>query len=160
MQPGEEIESIVDEIEDIISEGKKPFMGGQNSNQRVVDADAVFELLDEIRRVFPEEFQTARRVVKEQDEIIARANQTADSIVADAQQQAMILAGDQEVVRLANQQAEEIREQASQYERDLRYNINDYVDNLLSGTVENLKSVVGQLERTRQAIDDGSANRR
>ena len=114
MQPGEEIENIVNELEDMVADGKKPIMGGgQVSNPRIVDADAVFELLDEIRRMFPEEFQSARRIVKEEDEILARAHQTADSIVADAQQQAMILAGDQEVVRLANQQADDIRDQAT-----------------------------------------------
>ena len=128
MQPGEEIENLVDELEGIVSDGKKPLMGGGQGDMRIVDANDVYELLDEIRRVFPEEFQSARRIVKEEDEILARAHQTADSIVADAQQQAMILAGDQEVVRLAIE--------------------------------DNLKSVISQLERSRQALDDGSNNRR
>ena len=142
MQPGEEVNALCDELEEIVNEGKKPLMGGSGSNPKIVDADAIYDLLDE------------------EDEILARAHQTADSIVADAQQQAMILAGDQEVVRLANQQAEEIRDQASQYERDLRYHINDYAEGVLTGIEDNLKSVIGQLERSRQALDDGSSSRR
>lgn len=161
MQPGEEVNALCDELEEILNEGKKPLMGGSGSNPKIVDADAIYDLLDEIRNVFPEEFNAARRVMKEEEEILAHAHQTADTIVADAQQQAMILAGDQEVVRLANQQAEEIRDQASQYERDLRYHIiNDYAEGVLTGIEDNLKSVIGQLERSRQALDDGSSSRR
>ena len=160
MQPGEEIESLVNELEDIVANGKKPLMsGGQGGQPKIVDADDIFELLDEIRRVFPDEFQTARRILKEEDEILARAHQTANSIVADAQQQAMILAGDQEIVRLANQQAEEIRDQATQYERDLRYHINDYAEVLLKGGEGTRERFVDEFGRARQYLDDGSTHR-
>ena len=74
MQPGEEIENLVNELEDIISDGKKPIMGGTGSNPKIVDADAVYELLDEIRNVFPEEFQTSRRILKEEDENLKAGN--------------------------------------------------------------------------------------
>ena len=118
MQPGEEIESLVDELEQIVSEAKSPLTGG--GQKKIVDAQDIYEILDEIRRVFPQEFTDARRIVKEEQETLDRAQQQASSIIADAQQQAMILAGDQEVVRLAQQQADAIRDQASQYERDTR----------------------------------------
>lgn len=160
MQPGEEIENLIAELEQIVGDGKKPLMGGTGADPKIVDAEAIYEILDDIRNTFPREFEEARRILKQEEEILAHAHQTADSIVADAQQQAMILAGDQEVVRLANQQAEEIRDQASQYERDLRYHINDYAEGVLTGIADNLKSVIGQLERSRQALDDGSNSRR
>ena len=66
MQPGEEIESLVSEIEQIVTEAKSPFMDG--GNKKIIDAQDFYELLDEIRRVFPEEFATARRIIKEEDE--------------------------------------------------------------------------------------------
>ena len=125
MQPGEEIESLVDELEQIVNEAKSPIM--DNGQKKIVDAQDVYEILDEIRRdeirrIFPQEFSDARRILKEEQEMLDRAQQQANSIIADAQQQAMILAGDQEVVRLAQQQADGIRDQAAQYERDTRYN--------------------------------------
>ena len=130
MQPGEEIESLVDELEQIVSEAKSPLTGG--GQKKIVDAQDIYEILDEIRRVFPQEFTDARRIVKEEQETLDRAQQQASSIIADAQQQAMILAGDQEVVRLAQQQADAIRDQASQYERDTRYNAEEYADTVLA----------------------------
>ena len=147
MQPGEEIESLVSEIEQMVTEAKSPFMDG--GNKKIIDAQDFYELLDEIRRVFPEEFATARRIIKEEDETLERARAQAESIIADAQQQAMILAGDQEVVRLAQQQADGIRDQAEQYERDT----------VLAHLEENLKSLTNSVSRVRQTLDENSGPR-
>lgn len=46
MQPGEEIESLVGELEQIVSEGKTPFAAG--GQKKIVDAQDVYEILDEI----------------------------------------------------------------------------------------------------------------
>ena len=156
MQPGEEIESLVDELEQIVSEAKSPLTGG--GQKKIVDAQDIYEILDEIRRVFPQEFTDARRIVKEEQETLDRAQQQASSIIADAQQP-MILAGDQEVVRLAQQQADAIRDQASQYERDTRYNAEEYADTVLAHLEENLKSLTGSVTRVRQTLDENSGPR-
>ncbi len=157
MQPGEEIESLVNELEQIVSEAKSPLTGG--GQKKIIDAEQVYEVLDDIRRVFPQEFTDARRIVKEEQETLDRAQQQASSIIADAQQQAMILAGDQEVVRLAQQQADAIRDQASQYERDTRYNAEEYADTVLAHLEENLKSLTGSVTRVRQTLDENSGAR-
>ena len=157
MQPGEEIENLLDELEQVVSEGKAPFGGG--ANRRIVDADAVFEIIDDIRRVFPQEFSDARRIVKEEGYTLERAQQQADSIIADAQQQAVILAGDQEVVRLAQQQADDIRDRAAQYERDTRYNAEEYADTVLAHLEDNLKTLTNSVTRVRQTLDENSGSR-
>ena len=79
MQPGEEIESLVDELEQIVSEAKSPLTGG--GQKKIVDAQDVYEILDEIRRVFPQEFTDARRIVKEEQETLDRAQQQASAII-------------------------------------------------------------------------------
>lgn len=157
MQPGVEIESLVDELEQIVQEAKSPLMA--DGQKKIVDAPAVFEILDEIRRVFPQEFQDARRIVKEQQDILDHAQQQANGIIADAQQQAMILASDQEVVRLAQMQADQVRDQAAQYERDTRYNAEQYADTVLAHLEENLKSLTSSVSRVRQTLDENSGSR-
>ena len=126
MEPGAEIAQLVDEMEQLLEEAKSPLTGG--AGRKIIEVNDFYEILDEMRSVFPDEFQTARRIIKEEQETLDRAQQQANSIIADAQQQAMILAGDQEVVRLAQQQADAIRDQADQYERDTRYNAEEYAD--------------------------------
>ena len=154
MQPGEEIESLIDELEQVVTEAKSSFGGG--GQRKIVDAQQIFDILDDIRDVFPQEFQEARRVLKEENETLDRAQKQADAIIADAQQQAMVIAGDQEVVRLAAQQAENIRDQAPQYERDTRYNAEEYADTVLAHLEENLKSLTGTVTRVRQTLNENS----
>ena len=151
MQPGEQIESLLDEIEQIIDESKSPLTGGRN--MKIVDSAEI----DEIRDRFPQEFADSRRIVREEQDMLDRAQQQADSIISDAQQQAVILAGDQEVVRLAQQQADQIRDQASQYERDTRYNAESYADSVLANLEDHLHSMAGSVQRVRQTIEDGSS---
>lgn len=157
MEPGEQIEDLVDELEHLINESKSPLTGG--GQKRIIDAQATLEILDEIRMRFPDEFKEARRIVKEEDEILQRAQQQANSIITDAQQQAMILASDQEVVRIAQQQADSIRDQADQYERDTRYNAEEYADAVLAHLEENLNSLTSTVARTRQTLDENSGSR-
>ena len=83
--PGERIESLVDELEGIIEEAKPPF--GKNAQFKVIETEVFFNILDEIRMSYPEEWQKSRRILKERDELLASAAAQADSIIADAQQQ-------------------------------------------------------------------------
>ena len=66
MQPGEEIESLLDELEQVVSEAKTPFTGGMQ--KKIVDSREIYEIIDEIRSMFPQEFADARRILKEEDE--------------------------------------------------------------------------------------------
>lgn len=88
--PGDRIVSLVDELEGLIQEAKTPF--GKNAQMKVIDADVFFNILDEIRMSYPEEWQKSRRILKEREELMASAAAQADSIIADAQQQALTIA--------------------------------------------------------------------
>ena len=152
--PGERIESLVDELEALIEEAKPPFGGG--AQKKVIVTDVFYNILDEIKMSYPEEWQKSRRIIKERDELLASAAAQADSIIADAQQQAMVIAGEQEIVRLAQQQADDIRAQAQQYERDTRYAAEDYADQVFSHLEENLKNLTSTVSRCRQMLNEGA----
>ena len=144
--PGDRIVSLVDELEGLIEEAKPPF--GKNAQFKVIDADVFFNILDEIRMSYPEEWQKSRRILKEREELMASA---------DAQQQALTIAGEQEIVRLAQQQADDIRDRAQQYERETRYAAEDYAEQVFTHLEENLKSLTGTVTRCRQQLNEGAA---
>ena len=144
--PGDRIVSLVDELEGLIEEAKPPF--GKNAQFKVIDADVFFNILDEIRMSYPEEWQKSRRILKEREELMA---------IADAQQQALTIAGEQEIVRLAQQQADDIRDRAQQYERETRYAAEDYAEQVFTHLEENLKSLTGTVTRCRQQLNEGAA---
>ena len=136
--PGDRIVSLVDELEGLIEEAKTPF--GKNAQMKVIDADVFFNILDEIRMSYPEEWQKSRRILKEREELMASAAAQADSIIADAQQQ-----------------ADDIRDRAQQYERETRYAAEDYAEQVFTHLEENLKSLTGTVTRCRQQLNEGAA---
>lgn len=152
--PGERIESLVDELEGLIEQARPPF--GKNQQFKVIETEVFFNILDEIRMSYPEEWQKSRRILKERDELMASATAQADSIIADAQQQALTIAGEQEIVRLAQQQADDIRDRAQQYERETRYAAEDYAEQVFTHLEENLKSLTGTVARCRQQLNEGA----
>lgn len=153
--PGERIESLVDELEGLIEEAKVPF--GKSNQFKMIETEMFYNILEEIRMSYPEEWQKSRRILKERDELLTSAAAQADSIIADAQQQALTIAGEQEIVRLAQSQADDIRERANQYERETRYAAEDYADQVFTHLEENLKSLTSTVSRCRQQLNDGSS---
>ena len=154
--PGERIESLVDELEGLIEEAKSPISKG--AQYKIIETEVFYNILDEIRMSYPEEWQKSRRILKERDELLASAQAQADSIIADAQQQALTIASEQEIVRLAQQQADEVRDRAQQYERETRYSVEEYADQILQQAEENLKSLSGSVARCRQQLNEGSSS--
>ena len=153
--PGERIESLVDELEGIIEDAKPPF--GKNSQFKVIETEVFFNILEEIRMSYPEEWQKSRRILRERDELLASAVSQADSIVADAAQQALTIAGEQEIVRLAQQQADDIRDRAQQYERETRYAAEDYAEQVFTHLEENLKSLTSTVARCRSQLNESAS---
>ena len=153
MYPGELVESLVNELEDIIAEAKSPF--GSNE-KKIIDADTFYNILDEIKMNFPREWEDARRIVREHEDLLSSAAQTADSIIADAQSQAVTIASETEIVRIAQVQADEIRASAQQYERDTRYAAEDYANQVFSHLEENLKGLTSTVTRCRQMLNDSA----
>lgn len=117
--PGSEIEALIEELEDLINDAKSPISGG--GAKKIIDSNAAYEILDDMKGALPEEFQKARRVLRERDEMLASAEEEAAHIVQDARDHAAMLASEQEVVRLAHNQAEEIRRDAEKDAREIRY---------------------------------------
>ena len=146
MQPEREIESLLDELEDVVEQGKTPFM--DNSGNKTVDAQEIFSIIDEIRERFPTEFQEARRTLREREEILVAA-----------QQQAVTIASDQEIVRLAQMQADDIHAQAAEYERETRHNAEEYAERVLGSLEDNLRKMTDTVDGVLRTLQENSSAR-
>ena len=74
------IESLLDEIINIIDEGKSvPF-----TSNILVDAEAIKTAVEDIRLNMPDELTQARKIASERKEILASAQASADDIIEQA----------------------------------------------------------------------------
>ncbi|MBS5449833.1 MAG: ATPase [Coriobacteriia bacterium] len=161
--PGSDIEAFIEELEDLINNAKAPLAGG--GSKKIIDADAAYEILDDIKGALPEEFQKARRILRERDEILDSAEEEAQHIVKDAQDKADTLASDQEIVRLANNQAEEIKRRADSEAREIRYWAENSAEQTfgkleeeLQGVIDKTNSLLSQMTYCRELLSGRGSN--
>ncbi len=143
-----DIMALIDRIEELVDNGRNvPF-----SNGRIVDADKIYEIVDEIRAQFPDELKQARWIVKERQEMVEEAEKEANRILEEARDRAQSLASEQEIVKLAESQAAEILDNARAREREIRLGAEDYADEMLANLEVNLGKLLTAVQRGRDRL--------
>ncbi len=143
-----DIMALIDRIEEIIDGAKTVPL----TNSKMVDPDAIYEIIDEIRAQFPDELKQARWIVKERQEMLEEAEKEANRILEEAQGRAQAIASEQEIVRLAEQQAAEIMDEARAREREIRLGAEDYADEMLANLEVNLGKLLTAVQRGRDRL--------
>ena len=70
--------NLIEELTMLIEDAKP---GTLNKNMKQVDAQAAFEILDEIRDTFPSEFAQARQVIRERQALLDEAEAQASRLI-------------------------------------------------------------------------------
>jgi F0F1-type ATP synthase membrane subunit b/b' len=150
-----DIMALIDRIEELIDNGRNVPL----SQARMVDADKIYEIIDEIRAQFPDELKQARWIVKERQEMVEEAEKEANRILEEARERAQALASEQEIVKLAESQAAEILDNARAREREIRLGAEDYADEMLANLEVNLGKLLTSVQRGRDRLQ-GKVNQR
>ena len=141
---------LIDELS-ILLEDAKPVFGNRNLKQ--VDAVAAFEIIDEVRDLFPSEFAQSRQIVRERQSLLDDAEAEANRMIEDARSQAMTIASEQEIVRIAQQQADTIMADARELERETRAGAEDYADEVFSHVEQSLDTLISNVRRCRDRLN-------
>ncbi len=150
-----DIMALIDRIEEIVDNARSvPF-----ASQKMVDPDAVYEIIDEIRAQYPDELKQARWIVKERQEMLEEAEKEANRILEESRERAQALASEQEIVRLAESQAADIMDKARQQEREIRLGAEDYADEMLANLEVNLGKLLTAVQRGRDRLQGKVAQR-
>jgi cell division septum initiation protein DivIVA len=143
-----DILALVDRIEELVDDGRDVPM----SSRRMVDAEKIYEIIDEVRAQYPDELKQARWIVKERQEMLEEAEKEANRILEESRDRAQALAGEQEIVVLAEQQAADILDNARAREREIRLGAEDYADEMLANLEVNLGKLLTAVQRGRDRL--------
>jgi vacuolar-type H+-ATPase subunit H len=110
----------------------------------MVSEEEIYELIDSLRQILPEEIKQARWIVKERKELLDEAKNEADRIVSEALDKASKLIAETEIIRKASKQADEIVKDAESKARTIRLEAEDYADEKLA----NLEAILHKLTTT------------
>lgn len=124
------VEDLLNQIEDILEEGKKSLVGGGKVK---VDAEAIRSIISDIRISMPDEVIQARKIAAERKVILNQASDAAELKIKQAEIQARKLVEENEITKAAELKASEIIADARKQSADLiekaKANSNEIVDN-------------------------------
>ena len=144
---------LIDELTILIEDAKPSF---SNKNLRLVDANQAFEILDEIKEIFPSEFSQSRQIVRERQSLLDDAEAEANRKIEDARRQALTIASEQEIVRISQQQADTIMAEVRELERETRAGAEDYADEVFGHVEQSLDTLLSNVRRCRDRLNANS----
>ena len=143
----------IDKIEELINQARKvPF-----TSNVMVGEEEIYELIDSLRQILPEEIKQARWIVKERKELLDEAKNEADRIVSEALDKASKLIAETEIIRKATKRAEEIVKDAENKARTIRLEAEDYADEKLANLEVILHKLVTTVEKGRDQLQGKAA---
>ena len=116
---------LIDRLEELV-EDARGFPGFGNT--AMIDRDAAFDIIDQMRQTIPEELKQARWIVKERQAMLDEARSESDRIIRSAQDEAEKITSEEEVLKRAERRSAEIMEDARRREREIRLGAEDYAD--------------------------------
>ncbi len=143
------VDELINELQDMIADAKTlPLSGGKV----IVEAEKVYDILDEIQDTLPAEVRQAKNIVADRSQIIAEAKKEADDIIRAAEERKKAMIEQSEVMREAKSEATELLNDVKAKSAEMRKAANDYVDNVLKRTDDAITAQLTELRKTRQNL--------
>ena len=143
------IDELLEQIDDMVDKAwSLPLSGGKC----LVEADRLRDIVDDVRANLPSELRQAKAIVSDRAEIISNAKREAEDIIRKAEERARTLVSHEEVVKQAQIKANEILSQSQQRSREMRKGANDFAEDVLKRTEENLAQHLTEVRQVRQSL--------
>ena len=140
---------LIDRLEELVEEARSfPGFG----NTAMVDRDAAFDVIDQMRQTIPEELKQARGIVKERQAMLDEARSESDRIIRGAQEEAEKITSEEEVLKRAEKRSAEIMEDSRRREREIRLGAEDYADEVLANLEDNLGRLLEAVQKGRSRL--------
>lgn len=140
------IEEIISSLYEMIQDAKGiPF----SSEKCAIERDKALDYLDELSNQLPGELKQAKTIVESRGEVINSAKREAESILKQAQQQARQMVSQEAIYQEAQNQANDMIKGAQDKIRDLKQVTNDYVDDHLRRTEEEIANALAEVRESR-----------
>jgi len=137
---------IIDKIEELVDKSKRvPF-----TSNVVINENEIYDLLDELRNILPDEFKQARWIVKEREGMVEEAKRQAESIIKEAEEKVEVLVSESEILKDADRRSKEIMSAVEAKARTIRLEAEDYADEKLASLEAVLHKLLTAIEKGRE----------
>jgi cell division septum initiation protein DivIVA len=137
---------LIDKLEAVIQKSKKiPF-----SSNFIINENEVYEILDELKNIIPEEFKQARWIVKERENMLEEAKRQSSRILKEAEEKTETILSQSEIMKTALKKSDEIISISEAKARTIRLEAEDYADEKLAGLEAVLYKILSAIEKGRE----------
>jgi len=153
----------VDQLETLVNEGwRVPF-----TSNVMINENAVFEIIDQMRIHIPEELKQAKRVQQQTDRLLAQAKEEAERIKGQARRESeeMLSQNEQifaaqarhdQIIEDARREAEALRQDAQQYAMQVLQDLEGSLDGSLRLVRNGIKRIQSDRDDASQRASDSS----
>ncbi len=142
----------IDDLLDMMDETLEDAFTVPLTGKRMVDAERLRDIIDDVRLNMPTEIRQARAIVKDRADIVEGARQEADAIVKKAEERARVIVSEQEIVKQSQARAAEIVQNAQQHVKEMRTSVANYCENILRQTEEQLVKSCSEVKNVRSSV--------
>ncbi|MGQ9492372.1 MAG: ATP synthase F0 subunit B [Anaerolineae bacterium] len=133
-----DILTLIDRLEALVNGGWRiPFTA-----KTVVDENAFFDLIDQMRVSIPQEMKRANDLLQDRERVLATAAQEAERIIEEAHEKAARLVDEHEIVSTARAEAESIKAEARRQADEICKGADEYAIGVLSQLETELSSLL------------------
>lgn len=143
------VEELLDKIDDMVD---KALSVPLSRGKCLIDADELRDVLDDIRAHLPSEIRQAKAIVTDRNDIIDAAKSESEMIIRNAEERANNMVAETEIVKQSQEKATELLNQAQLKSREMRRGANDFAEDLLKRTEEELGARLSEVRQARQAL--------
>ncbi|MCR5793092.1 MAG: ATPase [Lachnospiraceae bacterium] len=147
------IEQSIEDIFDFLDSCKTQPL---SNNKLIVPKDEIFDLIESLRLMVPDEIKRYNKVVSNREAILADAEKKAAVVVEDAKKKLEGMVNEQEVVQQAYEHANHIVNEASQQATDIRRSAEAEAEQLRENALRYANDLLKMLEATLQGAYNSS----
>lgn len=145
-----EIAVLLDQLEDLIEEGKTNFLSGKVA----IDKEEMVEIIRDIRLKLPTEVQQSVWIVEERNKILDEAQKEAHVILEEAREQMQSMIEKDQITQYAKERAESIIAAAKQDAKEMHMGAVEYAQETCKDVEQRLKFT---LESVHQEVQNFEA---
>ena len=145
-----EIAILLDQLEDIIEEGKPSFLSGKIA----IDREQLIDVIRDIRLKLPTEVQQSIWIVEERNKILTEAQKEAHIIIEEAHEKLQSLIEQHEITQYATERAEQIIETARQDARQIHMGSVEYAEEIFKDVEIRLKTSLETIHKEVQHFEN------
>ncbi|MGE3724215.1 MAG: hypothetical protein AB7I41_01595 [Candidatus Sericytochromatia bacterium] len=140
--------ALVQKIEEVIMNSVKvPF-----TSRVVVDEEDIFELIDRIREMLPQEMVQAQQILAQKDAIFAEAQAKSQKLLELTKEKSRQYLQEHELVRQAVKMADETRKTAETECRQQRFEADKYSEEVLASLEDKVTQALSMVQTGRRNL--------